>query len=150
MAFLLLLALAAQTRDTDELVALERRMVELVNVERRARGIPPLESQPALSELARNYSERMVASGRVDHELDRPLQERVLEVLPGTCKFGENVARNTSVEYALSDLMKSVGHRDTLLNPDYEMVGIGIVRGKKDSLYITQEFARRCEPNPRR
>lgn len=147
MAFLVFLALAAQTPDTK---ALERRMVELVNAERGARGIPPLESQPELSELARNYSERMAASGRVDHELDRPLQERVLKVLPGTCKFGENVARNTSVEYALSDLMKSVGHRDNLLNPDYEMVGIGIVRGKKDSLYITQEFARRCEPRRQR
>ena len=147
MAFLVFLALAAQTPDT---ALLERRMVELVNGERGARGIPPLESQPQLSELARKYSERMAASGRVDHELDRPLQERILEVLPGTCKFGENVARNTSVEYALSDLMTSDGHRDTLLNPDYEMVGIGIVRGKNDSLYITQEFARRCGPRRQR
>lgn len=144
MAFLVFLALATQTAQ------LERRMIELVNVERGARGIPPLESQPELSAIAREYSELMAASGRVDHELDRPLQERVLQVLPGTCKFGENVARNTSVEYALSDLMSSKGHRDNLLNPDYEMVGIGIVRGKNDSLYITQEFARRCEPRQQR
>lgn len=147
MAFLLFLALAAQTPGSAEL---ERRMVERVNIERGARGIPPLESHPLLSELARKYSQRMAASGRVDHELDRPMQERILKVLPHTCTFGENVARNTSVEYALSDLMTSKGHRDNLLNPDYEMVGIGIVQGKNDSLYITQEFARRCEPRRRR
>lgn len=147
MACLLFLALAAQTADTTEL---ERRMVELVNVERDARGIPPLELHPRLSELARKYSQRMAATGRVDHDLDRPMEERIRKVLPNTCMFGENVSKNTSVDYALSDLMTSEGHRDNLLNPGYEMVGVGIVQGENESLYITQEFARRCDPRRQR
>jgi len=119
-------------------------------VERDARGIPPLELHPKLTELAREYSQRMAASRRVDHELDRPLEERIRKVLPNTCMFGENVSKNTSVDYALSDLMTSEGHRDNLLNPGYEMVGVGIVQGENGSLYITQEFARRCEPRRQR
>ncbi len=147
MALLWFLALAAQTADSTEL---ERRMVELVNVERDARGIPPLELHPKLTELARNYSQRMAATGRVDHELDRPMEERIRKVLPNTCMFGENVSKNTSVDYALSDLMTSEGHRDNVLHPDYEMVGVGIVWGEDDYLYITQEFSRPCGPRRRR
>ena len=78
------------------------------------------------------------------------LEERIRKVLPNTCRFAENVSKNTSVDYALSDLMTSEGHRDNLLNPEYEMVGVGIVWGEDDYLYITQEFSRPCGPRRRR
>ena len=143
MTFLLLLALA----DTAEL---EKRMAELVNIEREARGIPPLEFHPGLSDVAREYSEHMATSGRVDHELDRAMEERIKEVLPNTCMFGENVSKHTSVDYAIGDLMTSEGHRDNMLNPRYVAIGVGIVRGEDDYLYITQEFSRPCEPRRRR
>ena len=147
MTFAFLLVLTAQAGGT---VELEKRMLELINVERDARGIPPLELHPELSDMAREYSAKMASSGRVDHERDRPMDERIRKVLPNTCMFAENVSKNTSVDYALSDLMTSEGHRDNLLNPRYIAVGIGIVRSEDDYLYITQEFSRSCEPGRRR
>lgn len=144
MAWVLFFVLTAQT--AADHADLEKRMVELINVEREARGIPPLELHAGLSDVAREYSRKMAETGRVDHERDRPVEERIRTVLPNTCMFAENVSKNTSVDYALSDLMTSEGHRDNLLNPSYVRVGIGIVRSEDDYLYITQEFSRPCEP----
>ena len=145
MALLLWLVLASPAE-----TALEVRMLELINLERDARGIARLEPHPELSAIARDYSRRMAASGVVDHDRDRPMEERIAEAVPNTCMFGENVSKNTSVDYALSDLMTSEGHRGNLLNPRYVHIGIGIVRGEGGYLYITQEFSRPCEPRLRR
>jgi uncharacterized protein YkwD len=144
---MLVLTLGVQPDDISEL---ERRMFELINVERDARGVAPLESNPKLAKVARDYSQRMVETGRVNHEVDRPMEDRILDVLPKTCMFGENVSKHTSVDYSLADLMTSEGHRGNVLNPDYTTIGIGIVRGDGEFLYITQEFARPCGPPRRR
>jgi uncharacterized protein YkwD len=45
--------------------------------------------------------------------------------------------------------MLSEGHRANLLSETFTLIGIGIVEGEDGFLYITQEFARPCDP-PRR
>ncbi len=129
---------------------LEHDMAELINIERQARGLVPLRLDDELSDVARSYSQRMAATDQVHHRLDRPMEERIEKALPGTCLFGENVSKHTSIDYSLGDLMLSDGHRKNLLHPDYTVVGIGIVKGEGDYLYITQEFARPCERRRRR
>lgn len=140
---ILVLALGAQP---DDIAELERRMVELINVERDARALRPLEPNPKLADVARRYSQRMVETGQVGHEVDRPMEERIRDVLPDTCMFGENVSKHTSVDYSLADLMTSEGHRANVLHRDYTTIGVGIVRAEDGFLYITQEFARPCGP----
>lgn len=136
-------ALGAQPETIEHL---ERRMVELINVERDARALPRLTPNRKLADVARSYSERMVETGRVNHDIDRPMEERIRDALPHTCMFGENVSKHTSVDYSLADLMTSDGHRANLLHDEYTTIGVGIVRGNDGFLYITQEFARSCEP----
>jgi uncharacterized protein YkwD len=128
----------------EDLSRLERRMLELINIEREARAIPKLKLSEPLAEVGRAYSRRMAETGEVHHRLDRPMEERIREALPHTCLFGENVSKHTSVDYSLGDLMLSPGHRKNLLHPDYTLIGIGIVRGEDGFLYITQDFARPC------
>lgn len=123
---------------------LEHRMVELVNAEREARGITPLSLSEELSEVARRYSAKMAERGEIHHELDRPMDERVRDVLPDTCRFGENVSKHTSIDYSMGDLMLSPGHRANILGEDFKELGVGIVRGDDGFLYITQEFASPC------
>lgn len=136
-------ALSAQPESIEEL---ERRMVELINIERDARALPTLAANRKLADVARDYSHRMVETGRVGHDVDRPMEERIQDVLPNTCLFGENVSKHTSVDYSLADLMTSEGHRANLLNREYTTIGVGIVRAEDGFLYITQEFARPCGP----
>jgi uncharacterized protein YkwD len=46
--------------------------------------------------------------------------------------------------------MMSEGHRANLLNDRFTLIGIGIVPGEDGFLYITQEFARPCDPPRKR
>ncbi len=70
------------------------------------------------------------------------------EVIKGACLFGENITKHYTIDYALSDLMGSPGHRANLLDPGFTGIGIGIVRGKGGLLYITQDFFSPCK-NPK-
>jgi uncharacterized protein YkwD len=129
---------------------LERRMAELVNVEREARGLAPFEVSTALAEVGRAYSAKMAAVRRVQHDLENTVEERIRAVLPDTCTFGENVSKHTSIDYSLGDLLSSPGHRGNLLSDRFTQIGIGIARGEDGFLYITQEFARPCDRPPAR
>ncbi len=134
----------------EDIGALERRMVELVNVEREARGLPVLAAPPALSAVAREHSAKMAASGEVSHEASgMSMEERIRSAAPDTCFYGENLSKNTSLEYALTDLMLSEDHRKNLLNARFTRVGVGIARDEDGNLYITQNFARPCQKPPR-
>jgi uncharacterized protein YkwD len=144
---LLVSALACQST---ELRDLETRMVELINIEREGRGLAPLAVSPALTEVAREYSARMAAEQRVHHELENPVEDRIRAALPDTCTFGENISKHTTIDYSLGDLLLSEGHRANLLSDRFTLIGVGIVRGGDGFLYITQEFARPCDPKRRR
>jgi len=126
----------------EDLAALELEMAELINVEREARGIRALRE---LTAVARAYSRRMATAGNANHELDRPVEERIRDVLPNSCLFGENVSKHTNIDDSIGDMMASVGHRENLLDKRFEALGVGIARGKDGFLYFTLEFARLCE-----
>jgi uncharacterized protein YkwD len=129
---------------------LEKKMAQLVNVEREVRGLTRLDLMPVLSDAARRHSQTMVDLEKVSHEADGSLmEERIKEVIKDACLFGENITKHYTIEYALSDLMGSSGHRANLLEPGFTGMGIGIVQGKGGLLYITQDFFGPCK-DPKR
>jgi uncharacterized protein YkwD len=140
---------AAAGQPTDKIAdlrELEERMTRLVNIEREARGLPPLEHVPLLSEAARKHSQTMADLDKLSHEAGGShVKERISEVIEGACRFGENITKHYTIDYALSDLMGSPGHRGNLLDPKYTGIGIGIARGKGGVLYITQDFFSPCK-----
>jgi uncharacterized protein YkwD len=145
-----ILAIAAQSTDQGVAVReLEEKMTQLVNTEREVRGLRPLEHIPILSEAARKHSQTMFDLDNVSHDADGShMEERIKEVIEGACRFGENITKHYTIEYALSDLMGSPGHRGNLLDPGFTGIGIGIARGKGGLLYITQDFFSPCKENP--
>jgi uncharacterized protein YkwD len=143
MWLLVVLGIAVQAGSLREL---ERDMVELINVEREARGLKPLALFTELAEVAREHSRVMMTSKKVTHEADGSLmEERIQKKVSNACLFGENITRHYNIEYALSDLMSSPGHRGNLLDPRYDAVGIGIEKDDKGLLYITQDFVSWCK-----
>ena len=151
-ALLLSAALCCQSPappEESDLRELEVRMAELVNVEREARGQAPLAFSPALADVGREYSEKMAEARRVHHDLDRPIEERIVAALPDICTFGENLSKHTTIDYSLGDLMVSPSHRANILSESFTLIGIGITRGADGFLYVTQEFARPCDPPPK-
>ena len=146
----LVLVISFSCQSADESVPeLELRMAELVNVEREARRLSPLAFSPSLADVGREYSTKMADARRVHHDLDRPIEERIVAALPDICTFGENLSKHTTIDYSLGDLMVSTGHRANILSERFTLIGIGIARGADGFLYITQEFARPCDPPPK-
>lgn len=102
-------------------VADEERFVELINAERRAVGSGPLVVLPELVDKARNHANRMASQERIFHSDD------LGEGIDGWKVLGENVGRGGNIETLHQAFMNSDGHRENLLNPIYDGVGIGVV-----------------------
>ena len=121
---------------------LEARMLELVNAERTAQGLRPLQADPALAEVARAHSRDMFARGYFSHTnpegqeaFDRMRQAGVPYLVAG-----ENLALAQTLPSAHQGLMNSPGHRANILLPRYGRVGIGVLDGGRYGLMVTQNF----------
>lgn len=105
-----------------------------VNEERIARGLRPLVWHDGLAELAREWSEEMIATG-YRHSPD---SFRELSDLHG---IGENILMGPlDTGEAHVGWMESDGHRQNILTPEYTAIGIGVVCRKDGRIWATQMF----------
>jgi uncharacterized protein YkwD len=124
----------------------EQKLLELTNQERKKKELPPLALSPLLSKVARAHSENMARQGKMEHNLDgkTPL-DRLRAADYQFDRGGENIAAGDpgiSMPGVIKAWMESKGHRETILQPDYTEVGVGIARDKDGQVYYTQLFAR--------
>lgn len=99
----------------------EARFVELINAERRAAGSGPLVVVPELVEGARVHAQRMLEAEAIFHNPD------LGDIIDGWKALGENVGRGGNIESLHQAFMDSKGHRDNLLNPQWDGLGVGVV-----------------------
>lgn len=124
------------------LTADEQRMLDLVNAERSRAGLPALQVDPVLVQLARLKSEDMVAKGYFGHISPTYGSPFAMMDRAGVRYryAGENLAGAPTVDVAHRALMNSPGHRANILNPHFTHVGIGIARGGPYGYMYTQMF----------
>src|SRR5260370_13177614 len=84
----------------------------------------------------------MSGAQQLSHQFDG--EPSLVERLAATTQLqldqeGENVAFDLDPEQAQRHLMLSPPHRANLLNPAYNVVGLGVVRSA-DRLYVVQDF----------
>jgi uncharacterized protein YkwD len=121
---------------------LEASMLALLNDERRAHRLRPLEADPDAAAVARAHSRDMFARGYFSHitpEGDDPFER----MRRGKLRFlaaGENLALARTLRMAHQGLMDSPGHRANVLRPAFGRAGIGIVDGGRYGLMVTQNF----------
>lgn len=122
--------------------AAEDKMLELVNAERKKKGLKPLVMDEKLRELARAHSRDMFARGYFAHVNPDGLDpfQRMKEFGIKFMVAGENLALAPSVDLAHQGLMNSPGHRANILNPDFGKVGIGCIDGGPYGKMFSQEF----------
>jgi len=129
-----------------ESTAIEKRLLALANKERETRGLPPLHFSDGLAGLARRHSADMASSGTLSHlsSSGESLQDRLVQAGFLFEKAGENIARSETYVADLihRSLMESPEHRESLLDPDCDTVGIGVVETKEGSYFVTQDFVR--------
>jgi uncharacterized protein YkwD len=106
----------------------------------------PLQWDPRLASLARAHSVEL-ANGLFSHvSADGTLpSDRMSKAGIRWRYMGENIAEARDVSGAEAAMMNEPrfqeNHRWNILNPNYTVVGVGIVNGPDGMLYITQEFA---------
>ncbi len=140
---LLVLASAAFAKPTPD-IAGARRLLELVDLDRTSKGRAPLAWDDRLADAAMKHAELMADKGMLSHQFsgEPSLPLRLAETSVRLDRSGENVAYDTSVEQAHVGLMNSPPHRANILNPDFNAIGIAIVR-KGEYLYVVEDFAHR-------
>jgi uncharacterized protein YkwD len=113
----------------------ERRMLRLINQERVQRGRDRLVMREYLVRNARRHSIDMAEAGHWYHN------DNLLGQLwnHAWTTIAENVGYCPTVQRMHDWFMGSPPHRQNLLDPDFERVGIGIVR-RDGSLWFTEVF----------
>ena len=108
-------------------------MTNLVNGERRDRGLDPLTVHVDLVTGAEYQAGRIADRGELFHN------DNLGDVTTGWRKLGENVAYAQDVSAAHSALMGSEGHRANILDPDFNQIGIGVVN-RSGRVWVAQVF----------
>jgi uncharacterized protein YkwD len=121
----------------------EQQLLALANEARHEAGAPPLTLDSGLSEAARIHAQAMLEAGQLSHQFDG--EPSLPQRLAATTQLqldqaGENVALDYDAEHGHEHLMLSPPHRANLLNPAFNVVGLGVVRNG-DRLFIVQDFA---------
>ncbi len=120
----------------------EARLLALVNTEREAEGLPPLEPDADLVPVARAHGTEMFTLGYFAHESPNtgaPFDRITAAGIPFLAA-GENLAYAPTVEVAHRGLMDSPGHRANILSPSFGRAGIGIIHSDAYGLMVVQLF----------
>ncbi|MBU0668346.1 S-layer homology domain-containing protein [Patescibacteria group bacterium] len=118
------------------------KMLNLINEERKAVGLPAVSIDDKLNTLAQNHSQDMMDRdffAHVNPDGKTPEARRLEANIP--MPVGENLAISPTVLYAHKGLMQSGIHRNNILDPKWTKVGIGIAINSSGSLLVTQEFS---------
>jgi hypothetical protein len=118
----------------DSVRAVERRMVELTNDARREAGVGPLSVDTGLTEASRDWACDMAGRQNLQHDPN----------FADSGAQGENVAFRTDPgdDVALllhEQFMNSPPHRENLLNPRWNEIGIGFCA--RNGFWVTERFA---------
>jgi uncharacterized protein YkwD len=118
-------------------------LMNRINEERTARGVPNLVWNDQLAASALTHGRRIVGEGHLSHQLagEADLSERIHATGLRFDTAGENLAIAGSVEQIHGALMNSPPHRANILDQDYNSVGIAIIPRGRD-LYAVENFAR--------
>jgi uncharacterized protein YkwD len=136
--------------------AWEQQVIELVNRERKANGLPPLKQVASLADAARFYAKDMVDDdyfGRGHDSYDRVSgrlvkscgwSARIGAFYAGASALAENIGGGySSPEEVVAGWMGSSGHRANILSGSYWETGVGYQAGGSDGRHWVQDFGRR-------
>jgi uncharacterized protein YkwD len=144
VAFTLLLPWHAQaSSDKKEPSKAEKRIFELLNLERKEAGLKPLEWNQNAAVAARAHARLLADNRDMSHQFpgEPALRERLTATTVRFTSAGENVAKADDPDEVHLALMGSPGHRANILGADYTAVGVGVVE-RDGRLYVAQDFIR--------
>lgn len=121
---------------------LEQSLLVAANRERASRGIPQLRFDPVLAEAARFHAQQMASRADISHQFpgEPDLSRRGAAVGVRFSLISENVAEAPSPSMIHELWMHSKGHRENLLDPAVNVIGISVV-ARNGQFYAVEDFA---------
>ncbi|MCM3677328.1 CAP domain-containing protein [Peribacillus simplex] len=131
------------TVNREESQSVEQQVLSLVNEERSKSGLPSLEMDSDISNVAILKSEDMRDKNYFNHT--SPSYGSPFDMMKSfgiSYEYaGENIAAGQpSADAVMKSWMNSPGHKANILNKNYTHIGIGHVTGGKYTHYWTQQF----------
>ena len=117
----------------------EDQVVTLVNQQRRQNGLSPLTHRADLKNVAHKKAEDMIKSNYFSH--NSPNYGSPFDMLRtygiSYQTAGENIAKGqNSPEAVMNSWMNSPGHRQNILNNQYDAIGVGFYHGAWVQMFI--------------
>ncbi|MEC2323057.1 CAP domain-containing protein [Lederbergia lenta] len=121
----------------------EYQLFDLTNASRVNHNLGILTWDDHVKETARKHSIDMAENAYFNHEnlrgqspFDRMHEDNIAFIVAG-----ENLAYGQfSSIFAHEGLMNSIGHRENILKPDYQYLGVGVAFNEKSQPYYTENF----------
>lgn len=120
----------------------EKEMWELVNKERRLRGLKEVKFDNKLRDISRAHCRDMFGRSYFSHytpEGDSPF-DRMDKAGINYVSAGENLAYAPSLALAHQGLMNSEGHKANILRQSFGTLGVGVIDGGLYGKMFCQEF----------
>jgi len=121
----------------------ERQLLNSINQERKAHGLPNLKPDEALATAARAHAQRMAEQGTISHQLpgEPNLLSRARAAGAHFTWLSENVDEGLNPTAIHQSFMKSPQHRANILDPDMDSAGIGVAE-RNSQLFAVEDFSK--------
>lgn len=121
----------------------EQYLFQAANAERASRGLPVLRWDAALYRAARLHAQQMASRASISHQYpgEPELATRGKNAGAKFSVIAENVAEAGTAVRIHDAWMNSPGHRENLLDPRVDAVGISVLQ-RDGQLYAVQDFER--------
>ena len=123
----------------------EQQVVDLVNKERAAAGLPALKVNTKLAGVAEKKAEDLRDKNYFDHQ--SPTYGSPFDMMKqfgiSYTAAGENIAKGQRTpDEVMNGWMNSPGHRANILNANFTEIGVGYVTDSNGTTYWVQHFIR--------
>lgn len=134
---------AGQYANAPDLPAEAEQLFALANQARAAAGVGRLNWDPALAQAALNHCRLMAANGPISHQYpgEPDAEARAAQAGAHFSLMEENVAIGPDAPAIHDEWMHSEGHRENLLNPNVDRLGVAVVQAR-GVLYAVEDFSR--------
>src|SRR3954471_19436137 len=140
LAMLLPLAASAAPAGADPLAD---RFLAKINALRASKGLGPVRPDAELTAFAQSWSDHMAAVDVLSHN-------PALADSPGSwTKAGENVGVGPDLDALFDAFVASPHHYANLVDPSFNLIGIGVSVTAKGNIYTTHDFEARSSAPPR-
>lgn len=131
-------------KEVDQSAEFEKNILTLVNQYRASHGLPALELNIEISEIARHHSANMANGLSIWGHEGYDERTQMVSTIVRWEEIGENLARNNLGNPSLTAMngwINSMLHKDNLIG-DFTITGIGIARSSTGEYFFTQIFVR--------